>query len=480
MNNELNAIKNKIIDTIVLFALVFITPTVFILINLLINQQWEAIYVAQIIYTIVITSVFFGRKRIPFVYKSHLVSVAFLVIGLASLYYYNFSGVFYICFLPVLLNGMLLGRKYALVYMFMVSVFYALIAIGYSKGIIGVDFDHNYQITDPPTWIVFFVGTLFMITIILTISTMLHGYFLKSIDDKNMANKQLTRYRNQLEEIVKERTEELETANEELMTTNEELYDKNKEIEDKNHELKVTLQQLKDAQAQLVQSEKMASLGVLTAGVAHEINNPLNFMKSSVDGLEDFLRDHSTQFSSQIAPYMKGLQVGIERTSSIVQSLNQFSRDDPYFREVCDMHEIIENCLLMLNYQIKDNVNIIKQYKSGNYKLQGNTGKLHQVVLNILTNAIDAMPEGGSIEIYMKKEKNHLKAEFVDTGSGMPEHVKQKITDPFFTTKPAGKGTGLGLYISYNIVMEHQGEMIFSTSENKGTKVVIQLPFIRS
>ena len=287
---------------------------------------------------------------------------------------------------------------------------------------------------------------------------------------------QLLKYQHELEYLVKERTEELETTNKELQATNEELYEKGQTINSKNEELENTLKELKETQMQLFQAEKMASLGTLTAGVSHEINNPLNFIMGAYAGFEKYFNEYGSQSEPITTKLLDAMRLGIERTSSIVKGLNQFSRDSGKYDEECDIPIIIDNCLAILQNKIKNKIQVLKKYKAETILVKGNIGKLHQVFLNLLTNAIDAMSDKGEISIEVTNRSQNIEIVITDNGEGIDKKLISQITDPFFTTKPPGKGTGLGLSITYSIVNEHKGTMIFESEKEKGMKVTITLP----
>ncbi|KKK54128.1 hypothetical protein LCGC14_3087860, partial [marine sediment metagenome] len=185
----------------------------------------------------------------------------------------------------------------------------------------------------------------------------------RDITEKRKYQEELIKHRNHLEELVKERTIDLEKA----------------------------LKDLKNTQAQLIQSEKMASLGILTAGVAHEINNPLNYIMGAYVGLDNYFKQEGSSDEQQILFLLNSIKTGIDRTSNIVKGLNQFSRVNSIFDENCNIHSIIDNCLLMLNSKVVNKTVIKKKYIDETIEVKGNVGKLHQVFINILTNAIHAL-----------------------------------------------------------------------------------------
>ncbi len=291
----------------------------------------------------------------------------------------------------------------------------------------------------------------------------------RDITEKKLAEKELEKYRNHLEMLVKERTEELQATNEELSATNEELYSQREELE-------TTLHKLQNAQRQLINSEKMASLGVLAAGVAHEINNPLNFIHGGVTAIETFIKENLSDKLDDLTPLVEIVNTGVELASSIVSSLNHYSRRDDFKIQQCDIHKIIDNCLLILNNKLKNKVRVEKDFYAGFFILNCNEGKIHQALLNILSNSIDAIADKGTISISTEVLEKTFTLSISDDGCGISNENLSKVTDPFFTTKDPGKGTGLGLSISQNIIEEHRGTLDIQSVFGKGTQVIIKLP----
>lgn len=278
-----------------------------------------------------------------------------------------------------------------------------------------------------------------------------------------------------LNKELSESKEELQTVNNQLNIVNDELLSKNEIINNQNTELKATLDYLKETQTQLFQAEKMASLGVLTAGIAHEINNPLNYIMGSCVGLENYFKDNNID-NKDVQVFLNALETGVNRAAKIVKGLNQFSRSNDNYNEECDLHSIIDNGLVILHTQWANNIEIIKDFEKEPIRIPGNVGKLHEVMLNILTNAIQSIVKKGRITIVTSTNKEFANIEISDSGIGISEKDLLKVMEPFYTTKAPGKGTGLGMSITYNIIKEHKGRINISSKREVGTKVEISLP----
>lgn len=293
--------------------------------------------------------------------------------------------------------------------------------------------------------------------------------FVEDITELKNSQKKLEKYTQDLEGLVKERTEELEDINKELKAGNEALYEQSKQLAE-------TLHNLQEAQKQLIQSEKMASLGVLSAGIGHEINNPLNFIKGGSHGMLKMLKNEFEEVARKTTPFFEVIDEGVRRASKIVKSLSHFSRQGGNMEENCNIPDIIDNCLVMLHNRLKNKVDIIKSYEEQASIVTGNEGKLHQAFLNILSNSEQAINEEGAINISSMIDGENILIKIKDDGCGIAEDHITKISDPFFTTKPPGIGTGLGLSITYSIIEEHNGSIDVSSKINEGTEIIIRLP----
>ena len=279
--------------------------------------------------------------------------------------------------------------------------------------------------------------------------------------------------------------------------------------------LNLTLEDLKQAQAQLVESEKMASLGQLTAGIAHEINNPINFVTSNVSPLKRdvemvFAAFHSIEniglsgstpdekrrqmeeykeeldfdyLKTEIELLLNGIFDGASRTAEIVKGLRIFSRLDEDDLKTADLNEGIESSLIILNNQMTGKIKLTKDYAKLPL-VECYPGKLNQVFLNIISNAIYAIGQrygeakGGEIIISTHAEEEKVVISIKDNGIGMSLQTRQKLFDPFFTTKGVGEGTGLGMSIAYNTVKKHNGNINVVSSPGEGAEFIIKLPVV--
>ncbi|MEG4997693.1 sensor histidine kinase [Microcoleus sp. B4-D4] len=304
-------------------------------------------------------------------------------------------------------------------------------------------------------------------------------------------------------------TQKIEKQNQEL----------EQRVQERTAELSQALHNLQQTQVQLVQTEKMSSLGQLVAGVAHEINNPVSFIFGNLNHASDYIRDllshleayqqHYPNPVPQITAHAEeieldylledlpnmitSMKVGADRISNISVSLQNFSRTDTSTKVAVNIHEGLESALLILRYRLKacgnsKAIEIVKEY--GKLPLvECYPGQINQVFMNLIANAIDAFEEktGEAVRnptISIRTElvnDNFIRIRIADNGPGIPESVLSKLFEAFFTTKPTGKGTGLGLSISYQIVVEkHGGQLSCSSVPGQGTEFSVEIPIKQS
>ncbi len=241
-----------------------------------------------------------------------------------------------------------------------------------------------------------------------------------------------------------------------------------------NDELRRSLDTLQRTQQQLVQSEKMASVGQLAAGVAHELNNPLG----GILIYASLLLEKSEKQSRQ-AEDLSRIMAETDRCRKIVRGLLDFSRQTRIEAAIVDLNKIIASTLSLVTQQaLFHNIKVVQKLSPGLPQVFVDVGQIQQVLLNIILNAVEAMSGKGDLTIStaMESDGQYISLSIADNGSGMPPEVMDKIFEPFFTTKPRGKGTGLGLAIAYGIIQKHKGEILVKSEEGEGSDFIIRLP----
>ncbi|MBL0743609.1 ATP-binding protein [Chryseolinea lacunae] len=339
--------------------------------------------------------------------------------------------------------------------------------------------------------------TLLMVSTVLVITTLFVAFLVRA----NRINK-----RNSQE--LYNKNQEIALQNEEIKAQNEEITAQKEALSAQHTKLEQSLQDLKYTQAVLIHSEKMASLGQLTAGIAHEINNPVNFISNGVEGLsqeietliavvnhyegvaQDLPADKleavnalkkKLGFSStltDIKELTKTIQTGVERTSHIVRSLRTFSHEGQQAFSRVNLNEQLDATLIMTQSEMKGRIELVKAYDPNLPLVECRIGEINQVFMNLVMNATQAIAENGKIEIKTQSSTDgkSVSVTISDTGQGMSGDVLSRIFEPFFTTKEVGKGTGLGLAISNSIIEKHGGKITVQSVPGHGTTFTIMLP----
>lgn len=253
-------------------------------------------------------------------------------------------------------------------------------------------------------------------------------------------------------------------------------------VERANRDLADANRQITEAQAKLVQAAKMASLGELVAGIAHEINNPLAFILAHQGTVERLLNElpnaapeAATRALDKARQRVGSMRMGLTRIQDLVLNLRKFSRLDEGERALVNVPEAIETVLALIQHKLGDRIAVERSF-AGRPEIHCTPALLNQVVMNILGNAADAMPEGGIIRINTLSTPEVDEIRISDTGPGIPEDLREKIFEPFFTTKPVGSGTGLGLAIAYSVVQAHSGSLTVEAAPDGGACFVIGIP----
>lgn len=275
------------------------------------------------------------------------------------------------------------------------------------------------------------------------------------------------------------------------------------------------LEKLQQTQAQVIHTTKLASLGQMIAGVAHEMNTPIGFVKSNVEVVRELLTEHRQLIEKCLQGFdmmlgadlsnpqmveplrramtkvrgalanderlrdgddlLKDSVDGLVQIANLVRNLKGFARVDQDGMDLLDLNECVDSALTIAAHQLRDRIEVVRELGTIP-KIHGVASQINQVLLNLITNAGQAMDDGGKLTIMSRRAGDQVEVEVTDTGSGIPDNVMPKIFDPFFTTKPVGEGTGLGLSIVHKIVQSHGGSIKVRTAPKKGSTFTISFP----
>ncbi len=348
---------------------------------------------------------------------------------------------------------------------------YRLIVGGTNSDGVWSPHEHSININIKPPW--YMIGWVRVLALVFLVGSLVIAY--------KMRTNMLKRRSVELANLVREKTREIRDKNERLESLNQDLIES-------LHQKSKTLKQLRQTQNQLIESEKMASVGHLVAGLAHELNNPMSFIKGVVEPIKmdvmelksllpEELKVAHQELLSELQILTSGMEEGVVKASTIIKNLMDISPLNANKEEskIC-VKELISNASKSINLP-PDIVNVSLP-SSEEITILGNQMELNQALANVIRNSVDAIPMGaiGQINIKGYRENGHVIIEVEDNGFGMDKSTVSQVFDPFFTTKEPGKGKGLGLYIAYGIVKKHGGEIFVTSQQGIGTKFTLMLP----
>ena len=476
------------------------------------NNPWINYYAVPVSSSMaIISGVMFSMNFLrtkfytPFIHKIFIVIlVASFVSIIASFMHFNSISYFLIVFLQVVVSIVAIVAAFIIMFKgYRPATFYAVSWVLFLTGLLIFSL-RNSDILPANyfTNYILYIGSAIE-TVLLSIALADKINVLKKEKDQSQA------------EALEQSRKNERLVNEQNIILEEKVSKRTAELQNANHHLNEALINLKDAQTQLVEAEKMASLGQLTAGIAHEINNPINFVKSNINPLRLDIQDllevlnaygelHSlkddTNFKSSLdkiknlkdeidITYVKGeienliagIEEGAERTAEIVRGLRTFSRIDEASLKTVNVHDGILSTIVLLKNTIPYYIKVVKEFNAEGV-IECFPGKLNQVFMNIITNAIQAIKQKAVKEdevITIKTrdtEEGCIEISIKDSGPGMEEATKHRIFEPFFTTKDVGEGTGLGMAIVFKIIQKHFGKININSSPGNGAEFIITLP----
>lgn len=464
---EMDLIRNRLIDnSLIAFSFLALFSTLFTVFRTYYTGGFNWVFFLQTSLAFFFISMTLFRKRVSINFKVLFLFLAIFMIQISGIYQYGFlaSSKIYTLLIPI--YAVFIFSNRTAVFFLSISIFYLIImAYLHTSGILQVTFDANIYIRKMFSWAVDYVALSIAVVAIYIISKTYRDSMLHNISIQNDKNIELELYKKHLEDLVQQRTEELNLNHQKVLQQKEELEE--------------TLQQLQETQNKLIESEKMASLGILTSGLAHEMNNPLNFIKAGIYSLENITKEitGSEEFKDLQNKILENMNTGVEVTD-IVKGLNFFNVHTETRKDECEVNQMINHSLIILQHEIiKRKITLHKHYYPENIEIFISESKLHQVIFNVLLNSIQAIQgDGGKITIHTELNNKMIKIRIIDNGIGIKEEGLKRIFDPFFTTKPTGLGKGLGLSIVYGILKEYNGTIQYSSIPGQGTEAIIELP----
>lgn len=458
MELEINKVKNAIMNRIYTISLAFVVPLLLASLIRWFDMGWQDIFFLHISLSILFITLFLFKKKLTFTFKFHFLTNVFLIIGIVSLYFYNFAGAYYYCFLPILLSGILLGRKFAFIYLFIVALFFPIVAIGHFSKFFSNDHTINYLYFMPTYWFSHLVSIIYISVIISTASSKLYEYFTKTtqnlvqeIDKKERLQVELNKHQIHLENLVKIRTEELEKNKEELAFKVEELSLANKT------------------------KDKFFSI------IAHDLSNLFGSF-ANLREIWNYYKEGAPE--EHFVKILVSTQESAERGYNLFLNLLEWARTQTekieFQPQKLNLRELVEeNCKLFSNKANKKSIRLnigIPEYTI----VFADKNMLNTILRNLISNALKFTPNFGEVEITSNTTKGFNEIIVSDNGVGIKEENISKLFRIDTKHKTLGtnqeNGTGLGLILCKEFIDKHNGKIYLKSIQNKGTQFSIKLP----
>lgn len=441
-------------------------------------------YLFRLVILISLIGVYLFRKSISADLKSIIVVICLTILFITSITGLGFYSPMklFIVFGAISVT-FILPKKWSLLWVVVLGSAYALSAAALIHGVWPYKLEPEYLVTNMPHWLADLSFTLMSGATVIFIISSFRRKLSETSSELDGQNSQLEKNRNEIlrfnsgqEKLISESTQDLAVLVEEYAARNRELKAMNLSVQQQNEKLTAATDRMKFVRGKLVLSDRLTSLGLLTAGVCHEIRNPLNHIQASVTLLEQHFRK-SGRFSDS-GKLLDILKNGVLRIKTITDSLNQFDHVSYNTEEYADLVVVVENCQRILRHLFHERIIFRFKHPHKRIRVKLSADVLHQVVLNILRNALESLSEAGEVSVEILVSTERVIVEIMDNGSGIPADSLPLVTEPFFSTKPTDQHTGLGLFHVQKIMSELGGKLTIESDPDEGT--IVRVVFITS
>ena len=482
LERKINELRSSFSDVILILGFLSgLSAQVFIVIRDGFNFI-EPLSLLRPVILIVFLILIFQRKRLSAEWKMYIVAGFSALLFIASVSNFGlFSGFKLFPLLGSLMMVFLLSKRIILSIVGTAVVIYGLISVALANGLMTYLIQPELLMKNPYHWAVDLIFCFLAGGICIFMVSRFHAELTITIQETTVQNEALEitkgeigRYNANMFAMIEEKVSDLKGVVDDIGTQNEMLTSLNQLVLTQNQDLEVATERLSQARDQMILSDRMASVGMLTAGVVHEIRNPLNHFH----GLLMLLRKKvgAGDADPDLDRILSMLQEGYKRIRDVMDSLNRFDRGSPGVEEAVDLPEVIAACRNVLNSLFTPGMSYDFRSTHSSVVLTLDADRLHQIIINVLQNAIEALNETGNIRVSLSSTKDEVLISVTDDGCGISAADLPVITDPFFSTKPSGEHTGLGLFHVQKLMEECNGKLSFESVPGRGTTVNMVFP----